>query len=56
MTANYEDTLSHVNTYSKPSELRITDMRIGMLQRRPMIKLYTNQGLRCATEAARPTH
>ncbi|MBN1401783.1 MAG: mandelate racemase/muconate lactonizing enzyme family protein [Anaerolineae bacterium] len=45
MTANYEDTLNHVNTYSKPSELRITDMRIGMLQRRPLIKLYTNQGL-----------
>jgi L-alanine-DL-glutamate epimerase-like enolase superfamily enzyme len=42
---NYEETLDNVNTYSKPSDLRITDMRIAMLQRRPLIKLYTNQGL-----------
>jgi gluconate/galactonate dehydratase len=42
---NSEETLNHVNTYSRPSELVITDMRIGMLARRPLIKLYTNQGL-----------
>ena len=42
---NYEETLNSVSTYSSPSDLRITDMRIGMLQRRPLIKLYTNQGL-----------
>ncbi len=44
----YEETLNHVNTYSKPSELRITDMRIttiGAPMRCPIIKLYTNQGL-----------
>ncbi len=42
---NYEEGLNNVNTYSKPSDLKITDMRIAMLQRRPLIKLYTNQGL-----------
>jgi gluconate/galactonate dehydratase len=45
---NYESTLNHVNTHSKPSELRITDMRItcvGAPMRCPMIKIYTNQGL-----------
>ena len=43
---NYKDTLNQVNTYSKPSELRITDMRITAVQHnRPMLKLYTNQGL-----------
>ncbi len=40
-----EEALSNVNTYSQPSQLRITDMRIAMLERRPLIKLYTNQGL-----------
>ena len=43
---NYEDTLNHVNTYSSPSELRITDMRITTVDpRRPMLKLLTNQGI-----------
>ena len=42
----YKDTLNQVNTYSKPSDLRITDMRITAVQHnRPMLKLYTNQGL-----------
>ncbi len=27
----YEDTLDHVNTYSKPSDLKITDMRIATI-------------------------
>jgi gluconate/galactonate dehydratase len=45
---NYEETLGHVNTYSKPSELRITDMRITNIRAPmpcPLIKIYTNQGL-----------
>ena len=42
---NPEEALNHVNTYSKPSQLRITDMRIAMLERRPLVKIYTNQGL-----------
>ena len=28
MDKNFEQTLNHVNTYSSPSELRITDMRV----------------------------
>jgi len=46
--SNYEETLNHVNTYSKPSDLRITDMRITTIRapmRCPLIKIYTNQGL-----------
>ena len=46
---DYTDTLSHVNTYSSPSELRITDMRIvdvvGLPMHCTLLKLYTNQGL-----------
>ena len=45
----YEETLNSVNTHSKPSDLRITDMRIttvrGLPGRWPLIKIYTNQGL-----------
>ena len=44
-----EGALSHVNTYSKPSQLRITDMRLTTIVGAPMrcilLKLYTNQGL-----------
>jgi gluconate/galactonate dehydratase len=46
---SYEENLNHVNTYSSPSELRITDMRVatvvGAPMRCPMVKIYTNQGL-----------
>ena len=46
---NYEETLAHVNTYSKPSELKITDMRFAELEGAPypcvLMKLYTNQGI-----------
>jgi gluconate/galactonate dehydratase len=46
---NYESVLNHVNTYSKPSELKITDMRFVDIEGAPMhctlLKLYTNQGL-----------
>ncbi len=41
--------LDHVNTYSRPSDLRITDIRIativGAPMRCPLIQVYTNQGL-----------
>jgi L-alanine-DL-glutamate epimerase-like enolase superfamily enzyme len=40
---------SHVNTNSKPSELKITDMRIAVVARAPMtcpvIRIDTNQGI-----------
>ncbi|MBM3189562.1 MAG: mandelate racemase/muconate lactonizing enzyme family protein, partial [Chloroflexi bacterium] len=42
---DYEETFHNVNTYSRPSDLRITDMRVAMVGRWPLIKLYTNQGL-----------
>jgi gluconate/galactonate dehydratase len=51
MTLNYqsEQLLAHVSTYSRPSELRITDMRFVDIVGAPMhctlLKLYTNQGL-----------
>jgi len=45
----FEETLDSVNTYSRPSELRITDMRIATIAGAPMscplIKIYTNQGI-----------
>lgn len=44
-----EQLLAHVNTYSRPSELRITDMQFVDIVGAPMhctlLKLYTNQGL-----------
>jgi L-alanine-DL-glutamate epimerase-like enolase superfamily enzyme len=46
---NFEETLNNVNTYSRPSDLRITDMRFVDITGAPMhctlLKLYTNQGL-----------
>jgi gluconate/galactonate dehydratase len=45
----FESTLAHVNTHSKPSELKITDIRFADIAGAPMhcslIKVYTNQGL-----------
>jgi len=45
----YESTLAHVNTFSKPSDLRITDIRFTDIVGAPMhcslIKVYTNQGI-----------
>lgn len=45
----YEETLAHVNTYSKPSELKITDMRFAELEGAPypciLLMIYTNQGI-----------
>ena len=45
----HEQALDPVNTYSKPSDLRITDLRIatvvGAPMRCPLIKISTNQGI-----------
>ncbi len=45
----FEQTLNHVNTHSRPSDLRITDMRFCDIGGAPMhctlMKIYTNQGL-----------
>ena len=45
----YEEVLDNVRTASKPSELKITDMRVADIIGAPMpcciLKLYTNQGL-----------
>jgi len=45
----YEETLAHVNPYSKPSDLKITDMRFAELEGCPypciILKIYTNQGI-----------
>lgn len=49
MENEFEQVLNNVNTYSKPSELRITDMRFAELAGAPypciMMKIYTNQGI-----------
>ena len=49
MEPDYTDALSHVNTYSRPSDLRITDMRVVDIVGAPMhctlLKIYTNQGI-----------
>lgn len=46
---SYESTLAYVNTNSKPSELRITDIRFADIAGAPMhcslIKVFTNQGI-----------
>jgi len=44
-----DSSLNHVNTNSKPSELRITDMRVAEITGAPftsaLLKIYTNQGI-----------
>ena len=44
-----EDALDRVNTSSKPSELRITDIRVAEITGAPfrsaLLKIYTNQGI-----------
>src|SRR5512133_3575972 len=46
---NFEHMLNNVSTLSKPSNLRITDMRFADISGAPMrctlMKIYTNQGL-----------
>ncbi len=45
----YDQALQHVNTHSRPSELKITDIRFVDLADAPMhctlLKIYTNQGI-----------
>jgi L-alanine-DL-glutamate epimerase-like enolase superfamily enzyme len=52
MAAPIEDVMAHttsrVNRYSNPSDLKITDMRVAVLQvtgRQPVIRIDTNQGI-----------
>lgn len=49
MSKTYEEVLSYVNTNSKPSELKITDIRVADIVGAPMhctmVKVFTNQGL-----------
>src|SRR4030042_2378247 len=45
MASDPQQVLNCLNTHSRPSQLKITDMRIAMLESRPLIKLYTNQDL-----------
>ena len=49
MADNFEQTLAHVNTNSKPSDLRITDMRFVDIVGAPMhctlLRIETNQGI-----------
>ncbi len=49
MPDNYEQTLDRVNTFSRPLDLKITDMRFANIAGAPMhcilMKIYTNQGL-----------
>ena len=49
MADSYEQALAHVNTWSRSSDLKITDMRFADIVGAPMhctlLKLYTNQGL-----------
>lgn len=45
----FENAFDHVNTFSRPSQLKITDMRFADITGAPMhctlMKIYTNQGL-----------
>src|SRR6478752_1564157 len=50
MTSNIaEDALNRVNTSSRPSDLRITDIRVAEITGAPfrsaLLKIYTNQGI-----------
>jgi L-alanine-DL-glutamate epimerase-like enolase superfamily enzyme len=40
-----ESAMQNTNTASKPSELRITDMRMAQIGRRGLIRIDTNQGI-----------
>jgi len=48
-TSGADDALNRVNTNSRPSELRITDMRVAEIVGAPftsaLVKIYTNQGI-----------
>lgn len=36
---------SNINIYSRPSDLKITDLRVASLKRRTLVRIDTNQGL-----------
>ncbi|MGO7508217.1 hypothetical protein ACC686_35985, partial [Rhizobium johnstonii] len=44
-----DEALNRVNTHSKPSDLRITDIRVAEIVGAPfasvLLKIYTNQGI-----------
>lgn len=40
-----EGAITTTNTASKPSELKITDLRVALLPGRPIVRLDTNQGI-----------
>ncbi|MEK7409192.1 MAG: mandelate racemase/muconate lactonizing enzyme family protein, partial [Acidobacteriota bacterium] len=40
-----EAALGNVQTSSRPSELKITDLRVAALRRTPLIRIDTNQGV-----------
>ena len=48
-TGGAGEALNRVNTNSKPSDLRITDMRVAEIVGAPftsaLLKIYTNQGI-----------
>ena len=48
-TGGADEALHRVNTSSKPSQLRITDMRVAEIVGAPftsaLLKIYTNQGI-----------
>src|SRR5947209_20006838 len=48
-TGGADDALNRVNTNSRPSELRITDMRVAEITGAPfasvLLKIFTNQGI-----------
>ena len=51
-----EPPLQNTQTNSKPSELRITDMRIADLPGRPIVRLDTNQGIHGLGEVRDGSH
>ncbi len=55
----YEATLAHVRTESRPSDLKITDLRVAVVEgQRPIVRLSTNQdlaGLGEVRDGASPT-
>ncbi len=51
MTNKQKQIVDHVNTHSRPSDLKITDVRIAALQltdhgwKCPLVRIDTNQGI-----------
>ena len=45
-TADVQAAAGNVNTASRPSELKITDLRVADIGRIAMIRIDTNQGIR----------